>query len=142
MVRKIVPQILLTPEEYATLGVWLRLPGPARLTLRAKIVLAAAEGQTNQEIARQLGTSPKTVSLWRRRFLESRLTGIEKEAPRKRQESIVSREMVHLIIQKTTEERPASAARWTIRSLAERLGVSPSLVHRVWKAHGVSPCRD
>lgn len=139
---KMVPQILLTPEEYRTLGVWLRLPGPTRLPLRAKIILATVEGGTNQEIAHRLGTSPKTVSLWRRRFLESRLAGIEKEASRMGRKSNASEEMVHLILQKTREERPTGVTRWTTRSLAKALGISPSLVQRVWKAHGAAPCSD
>jgi len=53
-----------------------------RLALRAQIILLAAEGKTNQQIAQQLHTSPKTVSLWRRRFLEGGLGAVEREAPR------------------------------------------------------------
>ena len=134
---KIARKIALTEEERRTLNVWLRLDTPSRVALRAKIVLLAAEGKTNQEIAGQLGASPKTVSLWRRRFLEGRLVGIEKEAPRNRRTSKAHEAIVRLILRKT-KQRPADAAHWTTRSLAKELGISPSLVQRVWKANGLN----
>jgi DNA-binding CsgD family transcriptional regulator len=81
---KIAPPITLTDQERSRLLVWKRLGVSARLALRAEIILLAAEGKTNQQIARQLHTTPKTVSLWRRRFLQARLAGIEREAPRGR----------------------------------------------------------
>ena len=123
------------------LNVWLRLHTSARLALRAKIILLAADGGTNQEIAGQLRASPKTVSLWRRRFLEGRLASIEKEAPRSKRRSKVNEAMARLILRKT-KERPASTTHWTTRSLAKELGISPSLVHRVWKAYGLNSCQN
>jgi transposase len=134
---KTAQEITLTEEERRTLNVWLRLHTPTRVALRAKIVLLAADGKTNQEIAGQLRASPKTVSLWRRRFLEGRLVGIEKEAPRSTRRSKAYETMVHRILRKT-KERPANATHWTTRSLAKELGISPSMVQRVWKANGLN----
>jgi transposase len=130
---KVASRVLLTEEERTMLNVWLRLPVSARLVLRAKIVFLAADGRTNQEIASQLRASPKTVSLWRRRFLEDRLAGIEKEAPRGRQRPMADEAVVRLILQKM-KERPANIPHWTIRSLAKELGISSARLHRVWKA--------
>jgi DNA-binding CsgD family transcriptional regulator len=80
---KIAPEIVLTDEERATLERWSRgRSTPARLVLRSQIVLLAAEGKMNQKIAPRLKTALKTVSLWRRRFAEQRVAGIEKDAPR------------------------------------------------------------
>ncbi len=79
---KIAPPIRLTSEERSRLLIWKRLRVSGRLALRAEIILLAAEGKTNQQIAHQLHTSPKTVSLWRRRFLQGGLDAIEREAPR------------------------------------------------------------
>lgn len=138
MPMKTAQAITLGEEERATLTIWLRLHPSTRLTLRAKIVLLAAEGKTNREIAEQVRASVKTVSLWRRRFLEGRLAGVEKEAPRgHRQRTVAHEAMVRLILHKTTKERPAGAMHWTIRSLAKELGISPSMVQRVWKANGL-----
>jgi transposase len=135
---KTPPIIVLTDEERETLHVWLRLHLSDRLALHAKIVLFAADGESNQEIARQLQTSPKTVSLWRRRFAEGRLAGIEKEAPRRKSTLEASAAMVRLIVRKTTNEPPPTGTHWTTRTLAKELGISPSLVQRVWKAKGLN----
>ena len=66
------------------------------------------------------------------------MVGIEKEAPRSKRRSKAYETMVRLILRKTTKERPANATHWTTRSLAKELGISPSLVQRVWKANGLN----
>ena len=136
---KTAPRISLTTEEQTTLSLWLRLLAPTRLALRAQIILLAAEGKTNQDIAGQLRVSLKTVSLWRRRFVEGRLVGIEKAARRGARRSKAYEKTVRLIIRKTRTERPAKGTHWTTRSLAKELGISPSMVQRVWKAKGLNP---
>ena len=79
---KIAPKITLTDVERTTLARWSRGRSTAsRLVLRAKIVLLAAEDKMNRDIAAELATLPKTVSLWRRRFADGRLAGIEKDGP-------------------------------------------------------------
>ena len=124
------------------LTLWSRLIEPARLALRAKIILLAADCRPNKEIARRLQASTKTVSMWRRRFQAGRLASIEKAAPRGKPQSELDGPMAHLILQKTLHERPNNALRWTTRSLAKELGVSPSLVQRIWKANGLTPSRQ
>jgi len=106
---KIAPKIALTDEERTVLERWSRgRSTPARLVLRSRIVLLAAEGKMNQKIAPRLRTALKTVSLWRRRFAEQRIAGIEKDAPRGGRPKI-SKRMARLIVEKTTQERPANA---------------------------------
>ena len=130
---KTARKITLTEEERAILDAWLRIPVSARLALRAQIILLAADGETNAKIAKKLRASLKTVVLWRRRFLDGRLAGIEKEARRCKRKSEVSEATPRLILQKMRERR------WTVRSLATELGISPSMVYRVWKAYGLRP---
>jgi transposase len=130
--------LVLTETEVQTLEIWARMAASPRLALRARIVLAAASGSRNREIADQLCVSPKTVALWRRRFLNARLSGIEKEAPRGRRVAGVPEHIVRNILD-ATYGRPPDRRFWTTRALADILGVSPSTVHRVWKAHGISP---
>jgi DNA-binding CsgD family transcriptional regulator len=139
---KTAPRILLTKEERSTLNLWVRLFGSARLALRARILLLAADGMLNKEIARQLQASTKTVSMWRRRFQTGRLAGIEKAAPRGKPQSGIHGPIARLVLQKTLHEHPNNASRWTTRSLAKELGVSPSLVRRVWKANGLTTCQQ
>lgn len=112
---------------------------PARQVLRAKIVLLAAAGLMNMEIAKQLGTAKKTVSLWRTRFAEQRLAGIERDAPRPGRKPTLGQAVVRKILIKTTQEIPAGATHWSTRTLAKEVGVSRSTVQRVWSANGLKP---
>jgi transposase len=133
-------EITLTDEERKTLRRWSRgRSTPARLVLRAKIVLLAARGMMNKDIATELSTAPKTVSLWRNRFADQRSPGIEKDAPRGGRTPTTRRKMARRIIETTTQEKPAHATHWSTRTLAEHLGCSASMVQRVWKANGLKP---
>ena len=134
------PPILLADEDRTTLERWSRgRRVPVRQALRAQVVLLAAAGVENQEIAERLGTSRPTVGLWRRRFAESGISGIERDAPRGGRPPKQRKDLVAEILRKTTQEKPRNATHWTTRSLARELGTNQSLVHRVWNAHGLKP---
>ena len=135
-------QITLTDDERQTLNRWTRgRRTPARLVLRAKIVLLAADGMMNKDIAESLKTARKTVSLWRTRFAEQRLTGVEKDAPRGGRPPQARTRIAHAIIEKTTQEKPVDATHWSTRTLAKALGTSSAMVQRVWTANGLQPHR-
>ena len=136
---RVAVEIKLTTRERKTLQSWARSRTlPKRQTERAKIVLLAARGRSNGDIAEELGMKPHTVGRWRSRFAEDRLKGIEKDLPRggrPREREAIETE----IIRKTTQETPENATHWSTRILAEELGVSQSMVHRVWRANGLKP---
>ena len=135
-------QIALTDDERKTLECWSRgRRTPSRLVLRARIVLLAADAAMNKDIAKALKTAPKTVSLWRTRFAERRLAGIEKDSPRGGRPPQAREQIAREIIAKTTQERPANATHWSTRTLAKALGTSPAMVQRVWKANRLQPQR-
>jgi len=137
---KTAPTIVLSDDERKTLAMWSRgRSTPARLVLRAKIVLAAAEGKTNQSIATELGTSKPTVGRWRTRFAALRMAGIEKDASRPGRTPALTAEMARRIVHKTTREKPEAATHWSTRSMAKAIGVSKDTVRRVWAAHGLKP---
>jgi len=137
---KIAPTVVLSEDERRTLATWSRgRSTPARLVLRAKIVLAAAEGKTNESIAAELGTSKPTVGRWRTRFATLRTAGIEKDASRPGRTPAITAKTVTKIIQKTTREKPEAATHWSTRSMAKAIGVSKDTVRRVWAAHGLKP---
>lgn len=130
----------ITEEERTVLQRWSRgRSTPVRLVLRAKIVLLAADGWMNKDIATELGTAPKTVSLWRRRFADRRLAGIEKDAPRGGRHPKKRQRIAKRILETTTREKPANATHWSTRTLAKHLRCSPSMVQRVWKSAGLKP---
>ena len=137
---KSAPVITLSETERRTLESWSRgRSTEARLVLRAKIVLAAASGKTNDVIAMELETSKPTVGRWRIRFARLRTAGIQKDAPRPGRKPRLTREMVDLIVRKTTQEKPAGATHWSTRTMAKAVGVSKDAVQRVWVAHGLKP---
>jgi len=114
---------------------------PLRVVERAQIILLAAEGLRNDEIAQRLSTSRFKVSRWRERYARQGFTGIEKDAPRPGRTPAITPETVERIVQMTTQEKPRRATHWSTRTLATAVGVSPSTVRRVWKAHGLKPHR-
>jgi transposase len=139
---RVAKAITLTEQERVTLSKWARgRSTPARLVLRARIVLAAAEGRENQEIATQLGCTRRTVGTWRNRFATERLAGIEQDAPRGGRTPSVRGAKEAEIIRKTTQETPPQATQWSTRSMAAALGVSKDTVQRVWRDHGLKPHR-
>jgi len=105
--------------------------------LRAQIVLVAATGRQNKDIAEELGTNRPLVNLWRRRFAEGGLAGIEKDAPRGGRPA--DAEAIAKIVEWTTQHKPKNATHWSTRTLAKELGLSHSLVHRVWRASQLKP---
>lgn len=134
------PVIVLDSEEKRLLEKWASgRRTEARLVLRAKIVLLAGDGLENLEIADQLGTSRQTVGLWRMRYAESGRAGIEKDAPRGGRPDQARRAAEQRIIEMTTQQKPRNATQWSTRLLAQKLGVSRTMVHRVWQANGLKP---
>jgi transposase len=133
--------IELAAGERAQLELWVKDRSTARdRELRCRIVLAAAEGQKNVEIAERLRISPATVRKWRRRFAQRRLDGLRDE-PRPGRPRTVDDRQVEEVIARTLESAPAQDMRWSTRSLAVELGLSQSAVHRIWKAFGLGPRR-
>jgi transposase len=137
---RIAPRITFTAEDRITLQRWARgRTTPARLVLRAKIVLLAAEGRANDVIARELGADRTVVGRWRRRFAEKGLAGIEKDRPRGGRKPTARDAVAARIIEWTTQKKPKNATHWSCRTLARELGTSRSMVNRVWQANGLKP---
>src|SRR3954468_23478602 len=134
--------VVLSDEERACLEAWSRRRKTAQaLALRSRIVLAAAEGAANYEIAEQFGVSRPTVTKWRNRFAERRLEGLLDE-PRPGRPRTVTDEQVERIVTTTLESAPKDATHWSTRSLAAHLGVSQDAVWRTWQAFGLQPHRQ
>ncbi len=137
---RIAPRITLTSETQKALA---RLSHgrrvPVRVAERARIVLLAAKGLQNIEIAEQLSVMPRTVARWRERFLAQGIVGIEKDAPRAGRKPRIAAEIIQSIVTKTTMEQPNDATQWSTRRMAREVGVSERTVRRTWKMHGLKP---
>jgi transposase len=136
------PKVWLTAEQQDDFVRFARSQTlAARLVERSKIVLQAAAGKADIEIAQALGITRQTVGLWRRRFLDRVIAGIEKDAPRSGRPRLIAASKIDEIVSLTTRQKPANATHWSTRTLAEVAAVSASTVGRIWRAHGLKPHR-
>jgi transposase len=110
---------------------------PQKMVLRASIILAAAEGESITNIARQLRTSHPTVILWKKRFREKGLDGLQ-DIPKPPRQSRISQEKVEQVVAATLV-KPESATHWSTRTLAEKMSVSHMTVHRIWRKMKLQP---
>jgi transposase len=106
---------------------------------RARIVLLAAAGKQDKEIAAELGITAHKAARWRNRFLDLGLAGLEKDAPRTGRTPSISAAKVKRVIHKTTQEKPANATHWSTRTMAAAMGLSEATVRRIWHKHGLKP---
>jgi transposase len=134
--------ITLTDDERMKLADWSRRPTSAqRLALRARIVLAAADGRSNTAIAADLRVTLPTARKWRDRFAAARLEGLADE-PRPGAPRTITDAQVEAAVTRTLEARPADATHWSTRALARDLGLSQTAVSRIWRAFGLKPHRQ
>ena len=137
---RIAPVIELTPQQRAALEQWARGRSlPARLVERARMVLRAAAGEQDLEIARDMRVTPKKVSRWRKRFLTLGLAGLEKDAPRSGRKPQISSRRRQRVVEMTTRQKPPHATHWSTRTMAAAAGISESTVRRIWRTHGLKP---
>ena len=134
---RVAPTIELSQEDEVEL---VRLAhsrlSSVRLAERARIVLLAAQGLQNVQIAQELGVDRITAGRWRERYIESGLAGIERDLPRGAPPVKVD---VAKLVELTTQTQPEAATHWSTRKMAAVLDVSPSTVMRHWQANGLKP---
>lgn len=134
---RVAPAVVLTDEQEAELSRLARSRrSSVRLAQRARIVLLAAQGLRNKDIADELGIGRVQVARWRERYLDGGLAGIERDLPRGAPPIKVN---VAQLVELTTQTQPAAATHWSTRKMAAVLKVSPSTVLRHWQASGLKP---
>jgi transposase len=114
---------------------------PVRAALRSRIVLLAADGLQNLQIAAELNISVRMAALWRKRFLARGVKGLLKDAPRPGRTPSIPAATVEQLIRKTTQTTPENATHWSTRAMAREVGISEASVRRIWHAHGLKPHR-
>jgi len=138
--RTKVPLELTEAERCELMGLICRHKGASPIALRARIVLLCADGLSNAAVARKLDTTSQRVGRWRRRFAERRLDGLWDE-PRSGTPRKITDSQVEEVVRLTLESSPGNGSCWSTRSMAERTGLSPATVHRIWSASGLQPQR-
>jgi transposase len=137
-----VSALPLSESDREQLQHWVSAFGtPQQVVLRCRILLAAANGQSDNSIAEKLETNRKTVILWRARFAQQGLQSLWEIAPGRGRKSSYDGEKIQEIVDTTLQSKPKGRTQWSCRSLAQRLGVSKSTVNNVWRSHNLKPHR-
>jgi transposase len=110
-----------------------------RLVQRARVLLAAADGLSNSEIASRVGVSRPTVLAWRAEFTQRGLWRFGQVAPGRGRKPSIPQEVVDRVVELTLHHQPAGATHWSVRSMARQVGISPATVARIWQARGLKP---
>jgi transposase len=133
--------VLDDAEKRELLALTRRHGAPQALAERARIILAAASGLKNKEIATKLEVCAHTAGTWRNRFACDRMDGLYDE-PRPGAPRRIGDEEIAATIRKTLETRPKGATHWSLRTMAKATGYAPSTIHRIWSAFGLQPHRS
>lgn len=142
MVGRVADEVVLSDEERIFLEAQVRRHKAARsLSDRCRMILLCAEGLRSKDVAKRLGVHEHTVGKWRRRFVRDRIEGLTDEYRPGRPRTI-SDEQVADVIKRTLETTPKDATHWSIRSMAEEIGLSHTTIRRIWNAFGLQPHRS
>ena len=136
------PALQLKEADQQQLQQWVSAFGtPQQVALRSRIILAAAEGQSDNGIAGRLGVNRKTVTLWRDRFNQEGLDGLWEVAPGRGRKPTYGQEKIQSIIDATLRTKPKGMTQWSCRLMAASQGVSKSTINNIWQSHNLKPHR-
>jgi transposase len=134
--------IELASEDRSTLERWVAAHStPQSVARRARVILRAAHGESNSQIARAVGVSRPSVIACRERFASEGVQGLTRVRPGRGRKPRISQEKVAQIVEATLHEKPPGETHWSCRSMATAQGVSPATVQRIWDAHNLKPHR-
>jgi transposase len=135
-------ELVLSESEFEQLkALMMRRKTAQALALRARIVLACAEGMDNKRVAAKLELTQQSVSKWRARFVADRVDGLL-DAPRPGAPRTIDDTHGNAAIAKTLESVPAGATHWSTRMMAREVKLSQTAVSRIWRAFGLQPHRQ
>jgi len=112
---------------------------PQKIVKRAKIVVLSAEGHGVTAIMREVEVSKTTVWRWQDYFVEAGVAGLLKGRSKPPGKKPICAEIKLKLVEKTVKERPANATHWSVRMMAEEMGISHTSVQRIWHEHGLKP---
>jgi putative transposase len=134
--------LVLSADEHAQLSALAASRSlPHAMVARAKLVLWAAQGESNSAIAQRLNWSMPTVGKWRQRFVKQRVAGLYDELRTGRPRTYGD-EQVAALINRVLRSQPQHATHWSVRSVAQDTGVSKSTVARYFALFGLQPHRS
>lgn len=132
-----IPRLLITEAQKAELELLACSPTTRQaIGLRARLILACAEGKSNRRVSDELQVSQQMVSKWRLRFFKRGVDGLRDE-PRPGTSRKTNTDVSDSVVSTTLLAKRKDGRRWSTRSLAKQCGVSHSTVHRIWRSRGV-----
>lgn len=139
--RPKAPLVLTEAERKELVALTLRRKTAQALALRARIVLACAQGEDSRVVAARQRVSEQTVCKWRSRFVAQRVEGLL-DAPRSGAPRSIDDARVDAVIARTLESVPSGATHWSTRTMAYAMGMSQTAISRIWRAFGLQPHRQ
>jgi len=137
---RVAPPVVLDSEQRKTLEQWAGSRSlPMRQVQRAQIILLAADGKQDLEIAVAVNVSNQKAARWRKRFLQSGFPGLERDATRPGRTPTITPTKIQDVVRKTTQEKPDNATHWSTRTMAAASGISEKSVRRIWHRNGLKP---
>jgi transposase len=142
VVPQSTPALQIKEADQQQLHQWVAAFGtPQQVAIRSRIILAAAEGQSDNSIAGQLEVNRKTVTLWRDRFNQEGRDSLWEVAPGRGRKPIYGPEKIHSIVDATLRTKPQGMTHWSCRLMAASQGVSKSTINNIWQSHNLKPHR-
>ncbi|MGC5287093.1 helix-turn-helix domain-containing protein [Micromonospora sp. DT231] len=132
-------ELILSERERRTLEEWAAWTSGDRLALRARIVLASAEGLSNKDVATKVEVGAHTAGKWRARFVDRRLSGLRDEPRPGAGRRITAAQIDAVVIWTLQTAPPAGAGLWSTRAMAAVAGLNQTAVSRLWRAAGLRP---
>lgn len=134
--------ITLSEADSRELNLWVNAHRtPQQVAQRCRIIIAAAKGGQDKDIAGTMQINYKTVALWRQRFFNEGPDCLWEVAAGRGRKPQLTVEKIQNVVNTTLQTKPAGATHWSCRTMAENQGVSKSTINRVWQSHGLQPHR-
>ncbi len=137
---RIGPVVNLSADDLAQLVKWEAAHStPQQVALRCRLVLAAAAGKQDLEIASAYEVNRHTAALWRQRVRTAGIGSVWEIQPGRGRKPKYDQEKRDALIAATLESKPKGMTHWSCRTMAKAEGVSSSTVNRLWQLHNLKP---
>ena len=139
---RLASPVCLTETDRLELERWVAAHRtPQQVAQRCQILLAAARGQSDKDIATDLEINSKTAALWRKRFINEGPDCLWEVAEGRGRKPALTPQRIEKIVDATLQTKPAGATHWSCRTMAKAQGVSKATVNRIWQSHQIKPHR-
>src|ERR1044071_8836739 len=103
------------------------------------MILMLSAGRSYVEIQRRLETTAPTISRWKKRFLEERVSGLMEARHPGQKPTVITPRLQARVLEATRRKPKDGSTHWSVRKLARELNISKDTVHRIWRIAGVKP---